>query len=134
MFTSEIIYEGNLRTRATHLKSGLEVITDAPTDNQGKGEAFSPSDLTATSLGCCMVTLMGISARGHGINIDGTKVSVRKHMAANPRRISKIDVIIEVSNKTLDEKQRKILETAALTCPVTLSLHPDIEQHVEFIY
>lgn len=134
MFTSEIIYNGKLRTTATHSKSGLSVVTDAPPDNQGLGEAFSPSDLTATSLGCCMLTIMGISARNHGIDIDGTKVSVKKHMADNPRRIIAIDVIIDMSEKAIEEKYKRILEKAAHTCPVALSLHPEITQNVEFRY
>jgi putative redox protein len=134
MATSSIIYTGELRTVATHLQSGVEIITDAPTDNQGKGEAFSPTDLLATSLGCCMLTIMGINARTNSMNIDGTKVEITKIMAANPRRVSEIGVIITLPNNSYSEKERKMLEIAALNCPVAKSLHPDIKQDVKFIW
>ena len=134
MATSSIIYTGELRTVATHLQSGIEIITDAPTDNQGKGEAFSPTDLLATSLGCCMLTIMGINARTNGMNIDGTKVEITKIMAANPRRVSEIGVLITLPNNSYSEKERKMLEIAALNCPVAKSLHPDIKQDVKFIW
>ncbi len=134
LFTAELIYIGELRTEAIHVRSGNRFFTDAPPDNQGKGEAFSPTDLAATSLASCMLTTMGISARGHNINIDGIKASVRKHMASNPRRISKIEIQIDLQMKELNEAQKRILEKAAHTCPVAISLHPDVEQLVEFIY
>lgn len=132
--TSTITYLGNLRTECTHLKSAQTIITDAPVDNNGKGEAFSPTDLTATSLGTCMVTIMGIAARNHDIDIDGTKLEVTKHMAADPRRISAIDVNIIFPTHHYTIKEKKILEAAAKTCPVALSLHPDIAQNLNFIW
>ena len=128
--TSTITYLGDLRTECTHIRSGQTIITDAPVDNNGKGEAFSPTDLTATSLGTCMVTIMGISAKSHQINIDGTKLEITKHMASDPRRIIQIDVKIILPKKSYSDKELKILEAAARTCPVALSLHPDIRQNL----
>lgn len=131
--TSQIIYEGNLRTVATHLQSGTVIETDAPTDNQGKGERFSPTDLVATALGTCMLTIMGIKARDMQINLEGTKIDITKIMQTNPRRIGEIKVVLNFSeNLHADEKQRIILEKAAMTCPVFESLHPDIKKDVEF--
>ncbi len=130
--TSEIIYTGSLRTEAKHLQSGTKIITDAPTDNHGKGEAFSPTDLTATSLATCMLTTMGIAANTYNINMDGTKASVQKIMAANPRRISEIKVAIDFPKNNYIEKEKTILKNTALTCPVAVSLHPDIKQDVTF--
>ena len=132
--TSEIQYKGNLRTRAKHLKSGEEIITDAPTDNNGKGEAFSPTDLLATSLASCAMTIMGIAANMHGIDIAGTKAEVLKHMAADPRRVSGVDVTFTMPDKAYSQKEKTILERAALTCPVAKSLHPDIIQNFTFIW
>lgn len=134
MFTSEIKYLGELRTEATHLSSGKVVITDAPVDNHGRGEAFSPTDVVSTALGSCMLTLMGIAANTHNIDMSGTTVQIKKHMAADPRRIIKIDVIITFDNKNYTDKEKAILERAAITCPVAKSLHPDIEQAVVFNY
>jgi putative redox protein len=125
-------YLGDLRTEAVHLRSGTRIITDAPTDNHGKGEAFSPTDLCAASLASCMLTIMGISARNHGLNIDGASASVNKIMASDPRRIARVEIRLEVPGSQLDERQRKILETAARTCPVAFSLDGGLEQVVEF--
>lgn len=131
--TSQIIYEGNLRTVATHLQSGTTIETDAPTDNQGKGERFSPTDLVATALGNCMLTIMGIKARDMQLNLEGTTVDITKNMATEPRRIGEIKVVINFSESLkLDEKQRIIIERAAMTCPVFESLHPDLKKDVEF--
>lgn len=131
--TSQIIYQGNLRTVATHLQSRTVIETDAPTDNQGKGERFSPTDMVATALGTCMLTILGIKARDLNINLEGTKVDITKIMAANPRRIGEIKVVIKFSeNVQPDEKQRTILERAAMTCPVFESLHPELKKDVEF--
>ena len=134
MNTSEIIYKGELRTTAIHLKSGQQIITDAPIDNNGKGEAFSPTDLLATSLGCCMLTVMGIVAKRHNINMDGTKVEILKIMAESPRRVAEvhIDMQFPKNNYTLQEKE--LLERTALTCPVAKSLHPDIKQKTRFLF
>ncbi len=131
MATIETVYQGTLRTQAKHVQSGTEILTDAPVDNQGKGEAFSPTDLLAASLGSCMLTIMGITAREHRINIENTTCEITKVMSANPRRVGEIDVELNFPEKYSD-KQQKILERAALTCPVYLSLHPDIKKLVNF--
>ena len=130
--TSQVIYNGSLRTSATHVKSGNELITDAPTDNNGRGEAFSPTDLVATSLASCMITIMGIRAAKMGVNIDGTRAEVEKIMASGPRRIEEIVVHLHIPNASIEEKNRKILEHAAETCPVALTLHPDTKQSITF--
>lgn len=131
MVTIETVYQGTLRTQAKHVQSGTEILTDAPVDNQGKGEAFSPTDLLAAALGSCMLTIMGIAAREHQINIENTTCSITKIMAANPRRVGEIVVDLKFP-ETYADKQQKILERAALTCPVYLSLHPDIKKTVSF--
>lgn len=131
--TSQIIYDGNLRTVATHLQSGTVIETDAPTDNQGKGERFSPTDLVATALGNCMLTIMGIKAKDMNVSLDGTKIDITKIMMTDPRRIGEIKVIFNFpGNVKADEKQKTILERAAITCPVFESLHPDLKKSVEF--
>ena len=131
--TSQIIYKGNLRTEATHLQSQTVIETDAPVDNHGNGERFSPTDIVATALGSCMLTIMGIKARDMQVNLEGTTIGITKKMADNPRRIGGIDVIFTFpDNLQADEKQRAILERAALTCPVAKSIHPDIEMNVQF--
>ena len=133
--TSTVEYQGDLRTTCLHIKSGQIIVTDAPTDNQGRGEAFSPTDLLATSLGACMLTIMGISANRHGIALAGTKVEITKVMAENPRRVSQIiaAVVFPVTLK-LQDKEKNILENAARQCPVAKSLHPDIDQRIDFTY
>ncbi|GAA4320627.1 OsmC family protein [Mucilaginibacter gynuensis] len=131
MATIETTYLGDLRTEATHLQSGTKIITDAPVDNQGRGEAFSPTDLLAASLGSCMLTIMGIAARTHSIDIDNTQCSITKIMAANPRRVSEVVVNLKFP-KEYTEKEQKILEHAALTCPVYLSLNADLIKTVDF--
>lgn len=134
MEISRINYLGALRTEATHLRSGQKIITDAPTDNQGKGEAFSPTDLLATSLGSCMVTIMGIAANSHGIELGNIQISIEKYMASAPRRVEKIRVVLKIQDLNYDDHQKKLLETAGRNCPVAKSLHPDLVQDVEFIY
>ena len=129
MIISKVTYEGHLRTTAIHLQSNNEIITDAPVDNQGKGEAFSPTDLLATSLASCMLTIIGIKAADMDIDITGTTAEVTKVMAADPRRVSEVHVVITFS-QALDEKTLKIFYNTALTCPVANSLHPDIMQNV----
>ncbi len=131
MSTSRVTYLGNLRTENEHLKSGSKFNTDAPLDNNGKGEAFSPTDTVATGLANCMITMMGIKARDMGVNMDGTTALVTKTMAADPRRISKIEVVLDFP-AGIDEKSKKILENTARTCPVHYSLHPDIERVIVF--
>lgn len=134
MMTIETIYEGDLRTRARHIHSGMEQITDAPLDNNGKGQAFSPSDLLAASLGSCMLTIMGIAARTHGFNIDSTRIEILKIMASNPRRVTEVQIKFLMPEIKYSIQERKILDLAARTCPVALSLHPDIKQTIEFHY
>ena len=131
MATIETTYLGGLRTEATHLQSGTKIITDAPTDNQGKGEAFSPTDLLAESLAACMLTTMAIIGNNHGINIDGTNAEVTKIMAPNPRRVAEIVVNLKFS-KDYTDKEKSILEHAALTCPVAVSLRPDVKKTIDF--
>ena len=131
MSTSKVTYLGNLRTSNEHLKSGDIFITDAPTDNQGKGEAFSPTDTVATGLANCMLTTMGIKAQGLKVDLKGATATVTKTMASNPRRISKIEIEIHLPIG-ISEKNQKILENTARTCPVEYSLHPDIERIVVF--
>lgn len=131
MSTAKVTYLGNLRTENKHLKSGSTFITDAPTDNNGKGEAFSPTDTVATGLANCMITVMGIKARDMQVNMYGTTALVTKTMAADPRRISKIEVVLNFPSG-IDEKARKILENTGRTCPVLYSLHPDIEKVITF--
>jgi putative redox protein len=132
--TSKVVYEGQLRTQAEHLKSGKTFITDAPVDNQGKGEAFSPTDIVSTALASCAVTIMGIAANNHGINIDGTTAEITKHMGSEPRRISGVDVTFTFPKKEYSKKEKAILENAALTCPVAKSLHPDLVQNLQFVW
>ncbi len=131
--TSTVIYEGDLRTVATHLQSTTEIETDAPTDNQGKGERFSPTDLVATALGACMATTMGIKARDLQVDLRGMKLSIQKIMKPDPRRIAGVNVIFDFpAGFTADEKQKAILERTAHTCPVMYSIHPDMEVKIEF--
>jgi len=125
--TSKITYLGGLRTEAEHLKSGTKIVTDAPTDNNGKGEAFSPTDLVATALGSCMITIMGISARNHDIDMEGTEVTINKIMASDPRRIGNVEVKITMPANKYSTKERKILEAAAKGCPVGRSIQEGIE-------
>ncbi len=132
MATINTSYPGDLRTEATHVLSGNKVITDAPLDNKGKGEAFSPSDLLCASLASCMLTIMGITSREHDINIDGTTGSVTKIMASDPRRVSEIQITFNFPEGTYSDKQKAILERAAITCPVAKSLHPDLLQNISF--
>src|ERR1044072_1573998 len=134
MTTSEIIYTGQLHCKATHTKSGGVIETDAPTDNHGKGESFSPTDSVANALGTCMLTTMAIAANGRGINMDNTSPKIVKIMAAGPRRISEIHVEITFPPNNYTGEQKKTLEDIALNCPVAKSIHPDIKQKVTFFY
>jgi putative redox protein len=131
--TSQIIYKSGLRTSATHLQSGTIIETDAPSDNQGKGERFSPTDLMATALGTCMITTMAIKANTLNIDLDGTRVEVTKIMVSDPRRIGKLVVhLFFPTHLNLDDKTKEILERTARTCPVERSLHPDIQLDMAF--
>ncbi|MCF8715180.1 OsmC family protein [Joostella atrarenae] len=131
MPTSIVTYLGALRTKCVHLKSNNSFITDAPTDNNGKGEAFSPTDTLATALASCMLTVMGIKARDMEVDLTNATATVTKTMAAEPRRIFKIEVVFDIPT-AVTEKERKILEKTANTCPVHYSLHPDIEKDITF--
>ncbi|MBQ1748167.1 MAG: OsmC family protein [Bacteroidales bacterium] len=127
------IYKGNLRNEVTHLQSGTKILTDAPLDNHGKGESFSPTDLLASSLGCCMLTIMGISAQSYGFSLEGTRVETEKIMGTDPRRVVEIKIDFhfpEGSNFT--PQQKRIIESAAKTCPVANSLHPDLKKTINF--
>jgi uncharacterized OsmC-like protein len=132
MVKISIRYEGGLRCAATHAPSGQKLFTDAPVDNHGKGESFSPTDLVATALGSCMATVMGIVAQKRRIHLEGMSIEVTKEMSADaPRRISRLATVIEVPLPA-DHPDRELLERTALTCPVHQSLHPEIEKPLEF--
>ncbi len=131
--TSSVIYEGELRTVARHLASGTQIETDAPVDNQGKGERFSPSDLVATALGSCMLTIMGIKARDLAVDLKGTRIDIQKIMKADPRRVGGIRLTFHFPDSlVLTDKERIILERAGNTCPVRYSIHPDIEVEIAY--
>ncbi len=133
MATSNIKYVGDLRTVCIHLQSGTQILTDAPTDNHGKGEAFSPTDLVATALGSCMVSIMAIKSKDLEVDLLDSTVEVTKIMQAEPRKIAKIIVVLNMAISP-SEKTKIILERAAMTCPVFLSLHPDIEKEITFYW
>jgi putative redox protein len=134
MPTVKTVYLGELRTHATHLQSGNELLTDAPTDNNGRGEAFSPTDLVAAAYGSCMMTIMGIVAQRDGIDLSGSDMEITKIMTAQPpRRIARLEVLLTMkTDRELTETEVAKLERAARTCPVELSLHPDVERAVSF--
>lgn len=131
MSTSKITYLGELRTSSIHLQSGTEIISDAPVDNHGKGEAFSPTDLLANSLGSCMMTIMAIKADSLGIDLKGTTIDVTKIMQSEPRKVAKIVIVMNLPISE-SEKNKTILERSAMNCPVLLSLHPDLEKDITF--
>jgi putative redox protein len=128
------IYQGDLKTKVLHTFSGTEIMTDAPPDNQGKGEFFSPTDLVASALGSCMLTVMGIIARNHGFNIDGTHAKITKIMGTDPRRIAEIRVELTFPHNDYSGKEKHLIENAARVCPVANSLHPELIQTVIFNY
>jgi len=132
--TSSVEYNGDLRTTCTHLKSGNDFETDAPLDNNGKGERFSPTDLLATSLGTCMLTVMGIKARTMGFDLNDMKIDVLKIMKSDPRRVGGINLTFHIPDTltSLDEKTKAILINTAETCPVIKSIHPDIEVNIDW--
>lgn len=129
--TSKVTYLGDLRTKSIHVQSGSEIISDAPLDNNGKGEAFSPTDTVANALASCMMTIMGIKARDLEADFVGSTAAVSKIMNAEPRRIGAIEIVFEMQG-VADEKSRTILERAAMTCPVFLSLSSEIEKKITF--
>jgi len=132
VITSALEYLGDLQLKATHVKSGESFITDAPVDNNGKGSAFSPTDLFATSLGLCMITIMGIAANTSGFSIDGTKARVTKIMASDPRRVGEIVIELDFPPNNYSEREMKIIKQCAKSCPVAHSLHPDLKQTIIF--
>lgn len=134
MDTAHVTYLGQLRTEALHLRSGEKIITDAPVDNHGKGASFSPTDLLSTSLACCMLTLMGIAAESRQIPLNGLKARVVKHMVAGPRRVERIEVHVQLEGAGLNGSQRHIIEQAARTCPVAMSLREDLVKEMTFTY
>ena len=134
METIQIIFKGDLIALSRHLKSGVEIITDAPVDNQGKGSSFSPTDLLAASLGSCMLTIMAIASKTHQINIEGTTIGITKIMASEPRRVKEIQIAFNFPKINYSDKEKSILEKAARTCPVALSLHPELTQTIHFNY
>ncbi|MCK9422426.1 MAG: OsmC family protein [Bacteroidales bacterium] len=134
MATVETIYIGQVRTESTHLKSGTKLMTDAPVDNHGRGEFFSPTDLVATAFGTCMITILGIAAQSQEFDIDGTRILITKIMADNPRRIAEIVVELTFPHDHYTEQQRRLIEFTTRNCPVALSLHPDLKQTVRINY
>jgi len=132
--TSSVVYNVDLRTTCTHLKSGSAFETDAPTDNNGKGERFSPTDLLATSLATCMITVMGIKARTMGFDLSDVRIDVLKIMKSNPRRVGGIELTFHIPGalKDIDEKTKATLKNTGNTCPVWYSIHPDIEVKVDW--
>lgn len=132
--TSAVVYNGALRTTCTHIQSGSFFETDAPVDNHGKGERFSPTDLMATSLATCMITVMGIKARSMGFDLDGISAEVLKIMKSDPRRVGGIEITFHIPDtlKDTDEKTKTILKNTGETCPVMKSIHPDIEVKVDW--
>ena len=131
--TSKVSYLGNLRTESVHTSSNEKIVTDAPTDNNGKGEAFSPTDLVASSLSSCILTVIGIVSKQLEYDLTNTTSSVKKIMGDKPRRIVEIEVKIKFSQST-DSKTKSIIEKTALNCPVAKSLHPDIKQNISFVW
>jgi putative redox protein len=131
--TANIEYKGNLRCECTHLQSGTVIETDAPTDNKGKGERFSPTDTLCVALATCIITTMGIKADDLNIDLAGTNVQVTKHMQSEPRRIAQIDIIIQFATTLhIDEKDKIILQRVGDNCPVAKSLHPDLNVQIQY--
>lgn len=131
--TATIVYKGKLRCEAVHLMSQSVIETDAPTDNRGNGERFSPTDLTATSLGLCLITTIGIKAMDMGLNLDGSSLEVTKHMSKEaPRRIVQVDVVVKFSGDTLSSHDQQLMENVGRACPVARSLHPDVVQNIQY--
>jgi uncharacterized OsmC-like protein len=130
--TASILYEGDLRCSATHLQSGTVIETDAPTDNRGKGEKFSPTDTLCVSLGTCLITTMALKARDMNIELKETKIDITKHMLKDPRRVAQIDVTLHFPPLNLNEEEKSTLETTGNNCPVAKSLHPDLETNIQY--
>ncbi len=134
METARTVYKGDLRTEITHLRSGSIIVTDAPIDNKGKGEKFSPTDMVASALGSCIFTIMGIAAREHGFSIDGSSCKITKIMTDAPRKIGEIVIEFDFTGNEYTVKQKKILDYCVKTCPVSLSLHESVKQNVLLLF
>jgi putative redox protein len=134
MDTAKITYLNELRTEATHLRSGETILTDAPVDNKGRGAAFSPTDLLATSLATCMITTIAIKAEARNISLAGMEARVMKHMAATPRRVQRVEIELEVKGEGLSDEERSFIQETAENCPVALSLHPDLQQDLRLVW
>jgi len=134
MATAHVKYLGGLRTEATHLRSGNKLITDAPVDNQGKGEAFSPTDLLATAYASCILSITGMAAQTHGFDITGAEITVTKIMGTNPRRIVELNMEIVLPHDDYSPKHKKMIEQVVKTCPVYNSLNPEIKKEIKFTY
>ena len=132
MATVKTTYLGDLRTENIHLQSGCKIITDAPTDNRGRGEAFSPTDLLATALGNCIMTIMGIKAMDNGIDLVGTEIEITKIMENDPRRVAEVIVEFNFPKKGYSEEEKQLIESVAGISPVPLSVHPDMKQTIRF--
>ena len=132
--TASVIYKGDLRCECTHMQSGTVTETDAPTDNRGKGERFSPTDTVCVALATCIITTMGIRAADMQIDLSGTRINVTKHMLAEPRRIGRIEVTLHMTPIELDEKDKSILEKIGDNCPVIKSLHPDLQVVTKYVW
>lgn len=134
METARTVYKGDLRTEMTHVRSGSRIITDAPVDNKGKGENFSPTDLVASALGSCIFTIMGIAAQEHGFSIDGATCKITKIMTESPRKIGEIRIEFDFTGRNYTDKQKKILDYCVRTCPVALSLNDSVFQNVTLLF
>lgn len=134
MNTSELIYQGELRTLATHVYSGTQIFTDAPLDNYGKAQSFSPTDLLAVALASCIITTIAIQTKDENIKLDGSTLTVKKIMGSNPRRVAAVEIDITIVDNSLTYPQKARLEQIAHNCPVAKSLHTDLEQRISFIY
>ena len=132
MATVKTTYLGELRTENVHIQSGNKIITDAPCDNRGKGEAFSPTDLLATSLANCIMTIMGIKAMDHGIDLSGTEIEITKIMASDPRRVAEVLMEFNFPKRNFTSEEKQLIESVAGTSPVPLSVHPDMKQTIHF--
>ena len=130
--TASVIYKGDLRCECTHLQSGSKIETDAPTDNRGKGERFSPTDSICVGLATCMITTMGIRAADMQVDLSGSRLEVTKHMLSDPRRIGKIEIVLNLPALAIDDKDKKVLQMIGDNCPVMKSLHPDLEVAIAY--
>lgn len=130
--TASLIYEGELRCSATHIQSGTVIETDAPTDNRGKGEKFSPTDTLCVSLATCLITTMALKAKDMDIELKDTKIGITKHMLKDPRRVGQIDITVDFPPIEVTDEQRSILETTGNNCPVAKSLHPDLKTNIQY--